>query len=99
MRPMLFLLFLALGACKSEAERQQDEAVARLTAEVAKRAARDDSLQKAYTAPAPIKRPCSGARPYKNWSNAEVSTALVRYMGTDNPALIDLIEESGCRQP
>lgn len=49
--------------------------------------------------PAPIARPCSGKRPYKNWSNAEVSTALVRHMGTDNPALVDLIEEAGCRQP
>jgi hypothetical protein len=46
----------------------------------------------------PIRRPCTGPRPYKNWSNAELSVALVQ-TPSSNPAVTDLIEEVACRQP
>lgn len=86
---------LLLTACESEATKRQSELVAQLRADNAR--LRDSAAR--APKPAPIQRPCTGERPYKNWSNTEISTALVRYTGTDNPALIDLIEEAGCRQP
>lgn len=59
-----------------------------------------DSLRRIEVAAKPtIPRPCTGKRPYRSWSNAEISIALGRYAGTDNPALMDLIEEAGCRSP
>jgi hypothetical protein len=43
--------------------------------------------------------PCDGPRSYRNWSNAEVSAALVRYMdGRNDEILQDLIDEGACRQ-
>jgi hypothetical protein len=43
-----------------------------------------------------IVRPCDRPRPYKDWSNAELSAAMVETMGTD--ASLPFITEAGCRQ-
>lgn len=99
----LVILFL-LPACQSEQERadQQYRDSAQRESQRLRQGLRDrlaaDSATRATTSAAPIQRPCTGRRPYKSWSTAELNVALVKYMGTDNPALVDLIEEGACRQ-
>lgn len=46
---------------------------------------------------APVTRPCDGPRPYRDWSNEEISLKLVETMGSD--ASLPFITEAGCRQP
>jgi hypothetical protein len=41
--------------------------------------------------------PCDRPRPYRNWSNAELNAALVRYMDGDKKILQQLIDEAACR--
>lgn len=45
--------------------------------------------------PALAVNPCDRPRPYKNWTNAELNTAQVRYMGT--PQSQGLMDEAACR--
>jgi hypothetical protein len=101
----LVLAVLLLIACESREEREAREGIESLQRTIQEKgpppipSAIDTSAPTPTATTAQIQRPCTGKRPYRDWSNAEVSTALVRHMGTNHPALPDLIEEAGCRQP
>lgn len=85
-----------LAGCKSEAEKRDEETIARLRAQIAQRAAEDSArADSAKTHPALAKNPCDGPRPYKKWTNAQLNAAQVQYMGT--PQSEGLIAEASCR--
>jgi hypothetical protein len=103
---VLIVGLFAVAACESEHEKYVDDMIVELNKQ--RDAATDsmagvrrrDSLAQARRQSAALGQlepPCDGPRPYRNWSNAELSTGMLRAMETDDPRGLDLIAEAGCR--
>ncbi len=87
------LLLLFCLACESKIDRENRELADQLIAKY-----RADSIAKSLLpepSPALAVNPCSKPRPYKSWSNGELSAAILEYMG--KPESQGLIAEVACR--
>lgn len=82
MQRLLLVGALLITACESRREMRAGDSVA--------------AIYNAKQPEAPLAvNPCDRPRPYRKWTNEELNTAQVRYMGT--PQSQGLMDEAACR--